>query len=111
VKRLTADWSYDVVSIAFPGPVLRNRPVAEPRNLGEGWVGFNFRSAFGCRVKLVNEPAMQGLGSYKRGKMLFLGLAPGSDLLSSWTVLWSRWNSDTSRSRRELTKAMWAGRC
>jgi len=77
VKKVTADWTYDAVSIGFPGPVLRNRPVAEPRNLGGGWVGFNFNSAFGCHVKLVNDAAMQGLGSYRRGKMLFLGLGTG----------------------------------
>ena len=77
VKQVTGNWKYDAVSIGFPGPVLRNRPVAEPRNLGSGWVGFNFRSAFGCPVKLVNDAAMQGLGSYRRGKMLFLGLGTG----------------------------------
>jgi len=77
VQKITADWKYDAVSIGFPGPVLRNRPVAEPRNLGKGWFGFNFRSAFGCPVKLVNDAAMQGLGSYGHGKMLFLGLGTG----------------------------------
>lgn len=77
VKKITAGWKYDAVSIGFPGPVLRNRPVAEPRNLGKGWFGFNFRSAFGCPVKLVNDAAMQGLGSYRNGKMLFLGLGTG----------------------------------
>jgi polyphosphate glucokinase len=77
VKKIIGDWKYDAVSIGFPGPVLRNRPVAEPVNLGRGWVGFNFRSAFGCPVKLVNDAAMQALGSYKQGKMLFLGLGTG----------------------------------
>lgn len=77
VKKITGDWKYDVVSIGFPGPVLRNRPVAEPCNLGGGWVGFNFNSAFGCPVKLVNDAAMQALGSYEHGKMLFLGLGTG----------------------------------
>jgi polyphosphate glucokinase len=77
VKKIIGDWKFDAVSIGFPGPVLRNRPVAEPRNLGGGWVGFNFRSAFGCPVKLVNDAAMQGLGSYRNGKMLFLGLGTG----------------------------------
>jgi polyphosphate glucokinase len=76
-KRLTKDWKYDVVSIGYPGPVLRGRPVAEPHNLGHGWIGFNFESAFGCRVKLVNDAAMQALGSYKKGIMLFLGLGTG----------------------------------
>ena len=77
VKKVTGDWKYDAVSIGFPGPVLRNRPVAEPRNLGSGWVGFDFTSAFGCHVKLVNDAAMQALGSYRHGKMLFLGLGTG----------------------------------
>ena len=77
VKRLAADWKYDVVSIGYPGPVLAGRPVAEPRNLGRGWVGFNFARAFGRPVKLVNDAAMQALGSYKGGKMLFLGLGTG----------------------------------
>jgi len=77
VKRVVGDWKYDAVSIGFPGPVLRNRPVAEPHNLGGGWVGFDFASAFGCHVKLVNDAAMQALGSYRRGKMLFLGLGTG----------------------------------
>jgi polyphosphate glucokinase len=77
VKKGTADWKYDAVSIGFPGPVLRGRPVAEPHNLGGGWVGFNFTAAFGCPVKLVNDAAMQALGSYQRGKMLFLGLGTG----------------------------------
>jgi polyphosphate glucokinase len=77
VKKITRDWKYDAVSIGFPGPVLRNRPVAEPHNLGRGWVGFNFKRAFGCPLKLVNDAAMQALGSYKRGKMLFLGFGTG----------------------------------
>jgi len=77
VKGLAANWKYDVVSIGYPGPVLAGRPVAEPRNLGRGWVGFNFARAFGRPVKLVNDAAMQALGSYKGGKMLFLGLGTG----------------------------------
>ena len=77
VKKLAAGWNYEAVSIGFPGPVLRNRPNAEPPNLGKGWVGFNFKSAFGCPVKVVNDAAMQALGSYKGGKMLFLGLGTG----------------------------------
>src|SRR5271156_1474572 len=77
VKKITADLKYDVVSIGFPGPVVRNRPLAEPCNLGQGWVGFNFKEAFRCPVKLVNDAAMQALGSYRRAKMLFLGLGTG----------------------------------
>jgi polyphosphate glucokinase len=77
VEKLARDWMHDVVSIGYPGPVLRGRPVAEPHNLGRGWVGFNFAAAFGCPVKVVNDAAMQALGSYKGGKMLFLGLGTG----------------------------------
>ena len=77
VKKLAVDWKYDVVSIGFPGPVLGGRPMAEPRNLGRGWVGFDFARSFGCPVKLVNDAAMQALGSYQGGKMLFLGLGTG----------------------------------
>jgi len=77
VKKLAADWKYEVVSIGYPGPVLRNRPVSEPWNLGKGWAGFDFEGAFKCPVKVVNDAAMQALGSYKSGKMLFLGLGTG----------------------------------
>lgn len=77
VKKLARGWTYEVVSIGYPGPVLRDRPVAEPHNLGTGWVGFDFEKAFRCRVRVVNDAAMQALGSYTRGKMLFLGLGTG----------------------------------
>jgi polyphosphate glucokinase len=77
VKKLAADWKYDRVSIGYPGPVLHGWPVAEPHNLAPGWVGFDYRKAFGCPVKLVNDAAMQALGSYQGGKMLFLGLGTG----------------------------------
>jgi len=77
VKKSAGDWKYDAVSIGYPGPVLRNRPIAEPHNLGRGWVGFNFEAAFGHPVKVINDAAMQALGSYKGGKMLFLGLGTG----------------------------------
>ena len=77
VKKLAADWTYDVVSFGYPGPVLHGRPVAEPRNLGRGWVGFDFMGAFGRPVKVVNDAAMQALGSYRGGRMLFLGLGTG----------------------------------
>jgi len=77
VKELAKDWKYDVVSIGYPGPVLRGRPILDPYNLGSGWVGFDFGKAFGCPVKLVNDASMQALGSYKSGIMLFLGLGTG----------------------------------
>jgi len=77
VQKLAGDWRYDVVSIGYPGPVLRGRPIADPHNLGQGWVGFDFEKAFRRPVKIVNDAVMQALGSYKRGKMLFLGLGTG----------------------------------
>lgn len=77
VQKIAADWSYDVISIGYPGPVLHNRPVADPHNLGRGWLGFNFETAFGHPVKMINDAAMQALGSYKGGRMLFLGLGTG----------------------------------
>lgn len=77
VKKMTRDWDYGAVSIGYPGPVLHERPVAEPHNLGCGWVGFDFEKSFGHPVKLINDAAMQALGSYKGGKMLFLGLGTG----------------------------------
>jgi polyphosphate glucokinase len=77
VKPLVADWKYDVVSIGYPGAVIGGKPLHEPKNLGGGWVGFDFRKAFGCPVKIVNDAAMQALGSYEGGRMLFLGLGTG----------------------------------
>lgn len=77
VRQLVADWKYDVLSIGYPGPVIRSRPISEPWNLGKGWIGFNFEAAFKRPTKVVNDAAMQALGSYKRGKMLFLGLGTG----------------------------------
>jgi polyphosphate glucokinase len=77
IKALIPDWDYDAVSIGYPGPVLDGRPVAEPHNLGKGWVGFDFEAAFGRPVRIVNDAAMQALGSYQSGKLLFLGLGTG----------------------------------
>ena len=77
VIKLAADWTYDVVSIGYPGPVLGGRPSAEPVNLGRGWIAFDFAQAFGRPVKVMNDAAMQALGSYEGGKMLFLGLGTG----------------------------------
>ncbi len=77
VRQLVGDWQYDVVSIGYPGPTRLDRVVSEPHNLGPGWVGFDFQSAFGCPIKLINDAAMQALGSYKGGKMLFLGFGTG----------------------------------
>jgi polyphosphate glucokinase len=77
VKDLAGDWKYEAVAIGYPGPVLHDRPVAEPHNLAPGWTGFNYEQAFGCPVKITNDAAMQALGSYNGGKMLFLGLGTG----------------------------------
>jgi len=77
VKKLTAGWNYDVVSIGFPGVVLHGRILHEPYNLGPGWVKFDFGKAFRRRVKVINDAAMQAVGSYKGGRMLFLGLGTG----------------------------------
>ena len=77
VKALTRDWSYDVVSLGYPGPVIRNRPLTEPYNLGRGWIGFNFERAFDRPTQVINDALMQALGSYEGGRMLFLGLGTG----------------------------------
>jgi len=77
VRKLVRGWTYDAVAIGYPGVVARGRPIVEPRNLAKGWVGFDYRAAFGRPVKIMNDAAMQALGSYKGGVMLFLGLGTG----------------------------------
>ncbi len=77
VKEATKDWEFDYVSMGYPGPVIHGHPLREPHNLGGGWVGFNFPKAFGHPTKIINDAAMQALGSYKGGRMLFLGLGTG----------------------------------
>jgi hypothetical protein len=77
VRKATADWDYDAVSIGYPGPVRNDRPSAEPANLGRGWVRFDYGKAFSRPVRLVNDAALQALGSYHGGRMLFLGLGTG----------------------------------
>jgi len=77
VRKLAKGWNYGAVSIGYPGPVCHNRPISEPHNLGTGWVAFDYRSAFKRPVKVINDAAMQALGSYKTGRMLFLGLGTG----------------------------------
>ena len=77
VKDAIRDCTYDCVSIGYPGVVIGGRPVHNPFNLGSGWVGFDFRKSFGCPIKLLNDAAMQALGSYSQGRMLFLGLGTG----------------------------------
>ena len=89
VKRLAKGWKYDVVSLGYPGLVSASGPVAEPGNLGAGWVGFDYAAAFGCAVRIVNDAAMQALGSYDGGRMLFLGFGTGlgSVLIVNHTVV------------------------
>jgi polyphosphate glucokinase len=77
VVKLARGWKYDAVAIGYPGVVARGRPIVEPHNLAKGWVGFDYRAAFGRPVKIINDAAMQALGSYKGGAMLFLGLGTG----------------------------------
>jgi polyphosphate glucokinase len=77
VKEATREWDYDCISLGYPGPIINGHPLREPHNLGKGWVGFNFAKAFGCPVKMINDAAMQALGSYEGGRMLFLGLGTG----------------------------------
>jgi len=77
VKKLTNDWQYDVISIGYPGQVRHNQPLAEPHNLATGWVAFDFERALERPVKIINDAAMQALGSYHGNKMLFLGLGTG----------------------------------
>ncbi len=77
VEKLADGWAYDVISIGYPGPVVHNKPVLEPANLGKGWCGFDFEAAFGHPVKVVNDAMMQAVGAYQGGRMLFLGLGTG----------------------------------
>jgi len=77
VKEHAGDWTYDAVAIGYPGVIHRGRVVSEPHNLAPDWVGFDFEAAFGCPVKLINDAAMQALGSYQGGIMLFFGLGTG----------------------------------
>jgi polyphosphate glucokinase len=77
VKAATADWKYDVISIGYPGTVVHGRPLHDPAHLASGWVKFDFKKAFGKPVKIINDAAMQALGDYKSGRMLFLGLGTG----------------------------------
>ncbi len=77
VLAVASEWDYDVVSIGYPGPVIHGRPADEPPNLGRGWVRFNFEKHFRKPIKIINDAAMQALGSYKGGRMLFLGLGTG----------------------------------
>jgi hypothetical protein len=89
MKPLLQDWNFDAVAIGFPSPVRDGRIVDEPKHLGKGWVGFNFEKALGKPVRVINDAAMQALGSYRGGRMLFLGLGTGLGSTFVWakTVL------------------------
>jgi polyphosphate glucokinase len=88
-KKQIGDWKFDVIAIGFPAPIHKGKIAQDPKNLGKGWVGFNFAKAFGKPVRVINDAAMQALGSYYGGRMLFLGLGTGlgSALLWNRTVL------------------------
>jgi polyphosphate glucokinase len=88
-RNLAQGWAYDAVSLGFPGLVGKDGPRAEPRNLGKGWVGFDFAAAFGKPVKVINDAAMQALGSYEGERMLFLGLGTsvGSTLIADGVIV------------------------
>ena len=88
VRQLTRDLKYDVISIGYPGVVVHGKIVTEPFNLGRGWVGFHFEAAFGRPVKLINDAAMQALGSYQGGRMLFLGLGTGLGSAMIIALIW-----------------------
>jgi len=88
-KEAIGDWKFDTIAIGFPAPIHNGRIMADPKHLGKGWIGFNFTRAFGKPVRVMNDAAMQALGSYHGGRMLFLGLGTGlgSALLWNRTVL------------------------
>ena len=85
IKPLIADWKFDFISMGFPSPVLDGRIASEPKHLGRGWVGFNFEKALDKPVRMINDAAMQALGSYRSGRMLFLGLGTGLGSTFIWT--------------------------
>jgi len=99
IKELTSGWTYQVISIGYPGPVAGNRPITEPHNLGSGWAGFDFAKVFRRPVKVVNDAVMQALGSYHGGRMLFLGLGTGlgTAMIIDGVV---EWNSPTCATKR-----------
>jgi predicted NBD/HSP70 family sugar kinase len=89
VTKLTADWKFDRVSIGYPGDVRHGQPTAEPWNLGDGWVAFDYAAAFGVPTRIMNDACMQALGSYEGGRMLYLGLGTsiGSALIYDGTII------------------------
>ena len=85
IKSMIKDWRYDAISIGFPSPVRDGRILSEPKHLGKGWVKFDFEKAFGKPVRVINDAAMQALGSYRGGRMLFLGLGTGLGSALVWS--------------------------
>ena len=77
VRKATKGWKYNAVSIGYPGVVVHDLPIREPAHLGRGWVGYDYVKAFGCQLRMLNDAAMQALGDYEHGRMLFLGLGTG----------------------------------
>src|ERR1700694_2395309 len=77
VRKAASDWRYEVAAIGYPGPVVHGRPVHEPYNMSKGWVGFDYAEGLGCPTRVINDAAMQAIGSYQGGRMLFLGLGTG----------------------------------
>jgi len=77
VQLATKGWKYDYVSIGYPGPVVHDHPLAEPHNLASGWIDFDYQKAFGKPIRFINDAAMQALGGYRGGRMLFLGIGTG----------------------------------
>ncbi|HXQ01538.1 MAG TPA: ROK family protein, partial [Candidatus Udaeobacter sp.] len=84
IKPLVADWEFDAISLGFPSPVRNGKIVSEPKHLGKGWVGFEFQKALGKPVRIINDAAMQALGSYRGHRMLFLGLGTGLGSALVW---------------------------
>lgn len=89
VIKLATGWKYEAIALGYPGVVINGVPALDPRNLGRGWVGFDYRAAFGCPIKIMNDAAMQALGSYRGGLMLFLGFGTGlgSAIVANHTVI------------------------
>ena len=100
VQELAADWQYDHISIGYPGPVLHDKPITEPHNLAPGWVGFDFAAAFNRPVRIINDAAMQALGSYEGGGCCSSGWEPAWDRRWSSTGCWNRWSCATCRYRK-----------
>jgi polyphosphate glucokinase len=85
IEPLVSDWKFDAISMGFPSPVRDGQIVSEPKHLGNGWIGFDFEKAFGKPVRIINDASMQALGSYRGGRMLFLGLGTGLGSALVWS--------------------------